>query len=212
MAENRELKASTEANRQKKAERREAKAARKEANKAEEKKTRPNNIVLAVMIFGVLIIMFAAAGGYNYFSKPATIEKYMKDNGIDEMYNDIAYSEHTTMTLSAEKNNINIEFKIDKDADDEELEHFKGDDGTKTLKNIGAYFLTSMKPQTRALSANVKVEAKQGDETVNDVSMTYSEAKKFEKELEKEAEEEAESDADEADDADADDASESEGE
>ena len=75
MAENKEIKASTEAKRQKKADRRDAKAARKEANKVEEKKSRPNNIILAIMIFGVLIIMFAFAGGYNYFSKPANVEK-----------------------------------------------------------------------------------------------------------------------------------------
>ena len=106
MADNKELKASTEAKRQKKADRRDAKAARKEANKVEEKKSRPNNIILAIMIFGVLIIMFAFVSGYNYFSKPANVEKYVKDNGIDEMYKKTPISEHTTMTLKAEKNTL----------------------------------------------------------------------------------------------------------
>lgn len=194
--EEKELKASTEANRQKKAERREAKAARKEANKEEEKKSRPNNIILALMIFGVLIIMFAVAGGYNYFDKPATIEKYVKDNNIDQMYSDVPVTEHTTMKLRADKNTIKIWLNIDEDAPKEELEQYQGEDGTKTLKNMGSYFLTSTKPLTRALSGKVKVKAKQGDETVNYVEMSYSEAKKFVKDLEKEAEENSEEEHD----------------
>jgi hypothetical protein len=213
MADNKEIKASTEANRQKKAERREAKAARKEANKVEEKKSRPNNIILAVMIFGVLIIMFAAAGGYNYFSKPATIEKYMKDNGINQMYKDVPMTEHSTMTMRADKNTVKIWLNIDEDAPDTELEQYKGEDGEETLKNMGAYFLTSMKPQTRALSGTVKIKAKQGDETVNYVEMSYSEAKKFIKEAQKEAEEatnNVDDEAEDAENADAEDAGETE--
>ena len=206
MADNKEIKASTEAKRQKKADRRDAKAARKEANKVEEKKSRPNNIILALMIFGVLIIMFAFAGGYSYFSKPATIEKYMKDNGIDQMYNEVPVSEHTTMKLKADKNTVKIWLNIDEDATEEEVAQYQGDEGTETLKNMGAYFLTSMKPQTRALSGTVKIKAKQGDETINYVKMSNSEAKKFIKEAQKKVEEEAakESESDTETDADAD--------
>lgn len=192
MADNKEIKASTEAKRQKKADRRDAKAARKEANKVEEKKSRPNNIVLAVMIFGVLIIMFAFAGGYNYFSKPATIEKYMKDNSIDQMYSSVPVSEHTTMKMRGDKNTIKVWLNVDADAPEEELKQYQGDEGTETLKNMGAYFLTSMKPETRAFGGTVKIKVKQGDETVNYVKMSYSEAKKFIKEAEKKAKEEAE--------------------
>ena len=215
MEENKELKASTEAKRQKKAERRDAKAARKEANKEEEKKTRPNNIVLAIMIFGVLIIMFAFAGGYNYFSKPATIEKYVKDNGIDQMYNDVPVSEHTKMKLRAEKNTLKIWLNVDEEASEEELKQYQGEEGTETLKNMGAYFLTSIKPQTRAFGGEVKIKVKKGDESINYVKMSYSDAKKFIKELEDEEEDETD-DADDAGaeaEADADaDASETEGE
>ena len=192
MAENKELKASTEAKRQKKADRRDAKAARKEANKVEEKKSRPNNIVLALMIFGVLIVMFAFAGGYNYFSKPANIEKYMKDNGMLDMYNEMPMSEHSTLKLGAEGNTIKIWLNMDEDATDEEVEQYKGEEGTETLKDMGAYFLTSTKPLTRALSGTVKVKAKKGDETVNYVEMSYREAKKFVKEMQEKAEKEAE--------------------
>ena len=215
MEENKELKASTEAKRQKKAERRDAKAARKEANKEEEKKTRPNNIVLAIMIFGVLIIMFAFAGGYNYFSKPATIEKYVKDNGIDQMYNDVPVSEHTKMKLRAEKNTLKIWLNVDAEASEEELKQYQGEEGTETLKNMGAYFLTSIKPQTRAFGGEVKIKVKKGDESINYVKMSYSDAKKFIKELEDEEEDEADDAADAGAEAEAGadaDASETEGE
>lgn len=204
MADNKEIKASTEAKRQKKADRRDAKAARKEANKVEEKKSRPNNIILAIMIFGVLIIMFAFAGGYNYFSKPANVEKYVTDNAIDQMYKKTPITEHSTMTLKAEKNTLKIWINIDEDAPEDEVKQYQGEDGTDTLKNMGSYFLTSIKPQTRALSANVKVKVKQGDETINYVEMSYKEAKKYIEDAQKEAEESADKDADEADsDADA---------
>ena len=197
MADNKEIKASSEANRQKKADRRDAKAARKEANKVEEKKTRPNNALLAILIFGVIFIMFAVVGGYNYFSKPANIEKYMKDNGTLDMYKDVPISEHSTLKVDADGNTVKIWVNIDEDAPKEELEQYKGDEGTETLKNMGAYFLVSSKPETRALSGKVKVKAKQGDETVNYVEMSYGEAKKFQKEMQKKAEEEAESEGEE---------------
>ena len=152
------------------------------------------------MIFGVLIIMFAFAGGYNYFSKPATIEKYMKDNGMLEMYKEVPMSEHTTLKLDAEDNTIKIWLNMDEDATDEEVEQYKGEDGTESLKDMGAYFLTSTKPLTRALSGTVKVKAKKGDETVNYVEMSYREAKKFVKEMQEKAEKEAEEADDEAED------------
>ncbi len=189
MAENKEIKVSTEAKRQMKADRREAKAARKEANKVEEKKSRPNNILLAVLIFGVVIIMFAASAGYNYFKKPANIEKYMKDNGITEMYNNAPVSEYSTMKLGADGNTIKIWINVDEKAPDEELDQYKGDEGTETLERMGAYFLTSMKPETRGFGGEVKIKVAQGDETINFVKLSYSEAKKVAEEAEKEAQE-----------------------
>lgn len=211
MAENKEIKASTEAKRQMKADRREAKAARKEANRVEDKKTRPNNILLAILIFGVVIVMFAVSAGYNYFSKPASIEKYMKDNGIIDMYNNAPISEHSTMKLGADGNTVKIVINIDEDASKEEVEQYKGEDGTDTLKDMGAYFLTSMKPETRGFGGEVKIKVAQGDETINFVKMSYSEAKDYVKEAQEEAEKEAE-EADADADAETEDAAETEAE
>lgn len=204
---------STEAKRKKKAERREAKAARKEANKVEEKKKRPNNIVLAILIFGVLIGMFAFVGGYNYFSKPANIEKYMADNGMTDLYKDAPVDNYTTVTMKAEKNTLKIWLNIAEDAPEDVVDQYTGEDGTKLLKQWGAYYLSSFRPLARGTGAEVKVKVKKGDESVNYVRMTYREAKKFIKELEEEAEEEAEEAEEAGGDAEADDAeTESDGE
>lgn len=208
---------STEAKRKKKAERREAKAARKEANKVEEKKKRPNNILLAILIFGVLIGMFAFVGGYNYFSKPANIEKYMADNGLTDMYKDAPVDNYTTVTMKADKNTLKIWINVAEDAPEEVAEQYTGDDGTELLKQWGSYYLTSLRPLARGAGAEVKVKAKQGDESLNYVRLSYSEAKKFLKEAQEKAEEEAEeaeeAGGDEAEGADADDAeTESDGE
>lgn len=195
------MRVSTERKRQMKAERREAKAARKEANKVEEKKKRPSNLLLAILIFGVLIGMFAFIKGYNYFSKPASIEKYMEDQGMADMYTDMPYDEHSTITVRAKDNTIRMLIKVNEDATDEELKEYKGEDATKELKQMGAGFLTSMKPQARGLTGTVKVGVKKGDEMINYVKMSYSEAKKFMKDMEKEAEEQADDAEDAADDA-----------
>ncbi|MBQ9272131.1 MAG: hypothetical protein IJ227_00220 [Mogibacterium sp.] len=212
MADNKEMKASTEANRQKKAERREAKAARKAANMVEEKKKRPSNLVLAIMIFGVLIGMFAFTVGYRYFSKPASIEKYMEENGMNEMYTDVPVDEHSTAKIRAEGNTLKILITVDEDADEEVLKTYQGEDGDKTLKQMGAYFLTSLKPEVRGFGGDVKVGVKQGDKTINYVKLSYKEAKEVSEEAQKEAEEAAADGAAEAADEAADAAEETEGE
>lgn len=183
----------------KKAERREAKAARKAANRIEEKKTTPNNALIALLIFGVVIAMFAFVLCYNFFSKPATIEKYLEKNGGTEMYSGMQVDAYTKADLTAKGNSISIALTIDdsdKDAAKLAKEFYAGDEGEEQLKNLTAYFLTSFKPQTRAFSADAKATVKLGDEELNTVEMTYKEAKKYIEDAQKEAEKEAENGAD----------------
>ena len=196
-AEEKDLRVSTERKRAMKAERREAKAARKEANKTEEKKKRPSNLLIAILIFGVLIGMFAFIGGYNYFNKPASIEAYMEDYGIKDMYTNVAYDDNSTITVRADGNTVKMLIKVNEDAAEEQIEDYKSEDTTEELKEMGANFLTSLKPEVRGFGGTVKVGIKQGDETINYVKLSYSEAKKLMKDLEEQAEE----DTDDAEDA-----------
>lgn len=196
----------------KKAQRREAKAARKAANKIEEKNSRPNNALIAILIFGVVIAMFAFVLGYNYFSKPATIAKYIEDNGGEEAYGSIMLDAYTTAAITAEGNSMNIE--VTSATDDENVaqqirDYYGGEDGKEQVEYLASYFLTGIKPQTRALSADVKASFKLNDEELNTAELTYKEAKALMEAEEEEAEEA--SDGDEASDKAADDAAEAEG-
>ncbi len=186
------LKESTERNRQQKAERREAKAARKAANVVEEKKRRPNNALIAILIFGVLVGMFAFIWGYNYYKKAASIEKYLKDQGMAEMYSSFAIDEYTTAKLKAEGNTVKMVLNIAEDAPEEAVEAYKGDDGKEQLDEMASYFLTTWKPETRGFTGDCKIVVKKGDEKINSTKMTYRQAKKFVKEAEKKAQEEQE--------------------
>lgn len=179
----------------KKAERREAKAARKAANMIEEKKSRPNNALIALLIFGVVIAMFAFVLGYNYFSKPATIAKYIEDNGGEESFGSMMLDAYTTAAITAEGNSMNIE--VTAASDDEEVsgqirDYYGGDEGKENVEYLAAYFLTGIKPQTRAFSADVKAAVTLNGEEINKVEMTYKEAKKLMEEDEEEAEDAAE--------------------
>lgn len=193
-AEQAEQKASTAAKRARKAERREAKASRKAANIVEEKRNRPNNLLLAILIFGVLIGMFAFVKGYNYYKLEPSIQSYIKNNGGKDTYGSMMVDEHTTAAVTAKKNNMNIVLSCEPHEGEEKeyTDFYKGDDGTDQMKYIGAYMLTTIKPECRGFSANVKVTAKVAGEEANKVSMTYNEAKKYLEEQEKKAQEEQE--------------------
>ena len=194
--ENKELKASTIANREKKKEAREAKAARKAANEEEDKKKRPSNLVLTILIFGVIIFMFVFVKAYGYFSKPADIEAYLSENGGEDTYTNMTIDAFTTADITAEGNSMTIAMKADTMGDDSAYdylkEYYEGEDGEETLKYLGAYFLTSIKPDVRGFSADVTVNLSIGDEEVKSVKMTYKEAKDFMEEDKEEAEAEAE--------------------
>lgn len=194
----------------KKAERREAKAARKAANKIEEKKSRPNNALIALLIFGVVIGMFAFVLGYNYFSKPATIAKYIEKNGGEEAFGAMQIDAYTTANITADGNSMSIALTAETDdetAIDQIKEYYGGDDGKEQLEYLTSYFLTGIKPQTRAFSADAKTTITLNGEELNSVEMTYKEAKdKMEEEseaAEEEAEDAEEGAEEEAEDADA---------
>lgn len=169
----------TEKKRAEKAERREAKAARKQANVVEEKKSKLSNGVLAVMIFGVLIAMFAFVWGYNYFSKDASIEEYIANNGGAEQYGNIAIDEHSTAKITAKGNDMTVAISVKTDAEEENkefTEHYKSKEGKEELEYIGAYFLQTIKPNVQGFSATAKCVVKVDGKKVTTVKVKYKDA------------------------------------
>lgn len=200
--ENKEIKVSSANKRAKKAERRDAKAARKAANKIEEKNTRPNNLLLGIMIFGVLIVMFGFVKGYNYFSKDASIEAYLEKN--KDSYTNMMWDAYSTANITAEGNSMKlvVDSVVEGDLETELKEFYESEDGEKQLKNLAAYFLTNIKPNVRGFSGDITATVNLQGEELKTVSMTYKEAKKFLKDLEKEQAEAAETESETQDNAD----------
>ena len=160
----------------KKKERREAKAARKAANEMVEKQKRPSNLLLAILIFGVIIAMFAFIWGYNYFSKEASIQTYIENNGGEDSYSNIAMDAESVMSVTAEGNDMNITIDVTCEHGDEDKEFYTGDEGQAYLKYIAAYYLLDIKPQTRAFSAKADVVVNLNEEEITTVTLKYSEA------------------------------------
>lgn len=172
----------TERKRAEKAERREAKAARKEANVVVEKKSKLGNGVLAIMIFGVLIAMFAFVWGYNYFQKEASIESYLKNNGGTEQYSNMAIDEHTTATVTAKGNTMKVLLEVKTDAEDENKEftkHYKSKAAKEELEYMGSYFLNLASPNVRGFSHKANVVVKVDGKKVKSLTIKAKEAKKI---------------------------------
>lgn len=164
--------------RQKKIDNRETKAARKARNMDAEKQKRPSNAVIALLIFGVLIVMFGFAWGYNYFSKEASIQTYIENNGGEDAFSNIQVDEKTIMSVSAKDNDITVNLDMVAEESADEADFYTSEEGEAYLKYIGAYYLSSMKPETRAVSANADVIININGEKVKSVSLKYSEAEK----------------------------------
>lgn len=174
--------------RQKKKERREAKAERKARNRVEEKKSRPNNILLTLLIFGLIAVIFGGVKAYDYFQKDASIESYLKAN--KDTYGAIALDDFSKVNLTAKKNAMKVELEIT--AKDEFADMYKeaygGKEGKEQAEYLGAAYLTDIKPQTRAVKADVTSTITLNGEELQKEHLTYREAKKVLKKSEEEDE------------------------
>ena len=168
----------TERTRAEKAARREAKAERKAANVVEEKKKKMSNGLIALLIFGVLIAMFAAVWGYNYSQKEKSIESYLEKNGGKDVYSSIQLEENKTASITAEKNHMKMTINVKADDADKQIKYYKGKNGETEMKYMASYFLTTIKPSVRGFGAKTTLTVKVNDKKVKSITVSYREAKK----------------------------------
>lgn len=165
----------TERKRAEKAANRAAKAAKKEVHVVEDKKRRMGNGLLALLIFGVVALMFAVTWGYNYSQKEASLESYIANHGGEAEYSNIMLSEEQTMSVTAEKNNMKIVLDVNcPGGGDEDVEYYKSDEGVDWMKYVGAYYLATMKPVCRGVSANAAVVVNVNGEEATSVDVSWS--------------------------------------
>ena len=159
-----------------KAIRREERAAHKNQTTKEEKSSKPNNVLLGVLIFGIIAAMFIVGHGIKYFQKEATIESFLKS---DETYAEQQLDSESTMRITAKRNKMNVELEVnteDKKYIKEVEDYYTGEDGTKNMKYFGAYQLSSIKPETRAIYADCHVSVKLNDEEIAKTDLTCFDA------------------------------------
>ena len=126
--------------------------------------------------------MFAFIWGYNYFSKEKSIETYIENDGGADTYSNLVIDENTTASVTAKGNNMKIVISLESDDEDvikEQTKYYKKGDGVDDMKYVAAYYLYLIKPETRAIKAEVSCITKINGEKVKKISMDYKEAEEL---------------------------------
>ena len=161
-------------NRAEKAAMRTAKEDRKAAYTEEQKKAKLSNLVIAIMIFGVLFLMFIIPWGYNYFQKDASIEAYISNRGGVTAFQGIQIDENKVAALSADGNKMYITITDSSKNTDKEIKYYKGKNGQEEMKFISAYFLSIIRPDVRGFTASAVCTANVGKKQAAELTVRYS--------------------------------------
>lgn len=153
---------------------REAKEDRKSAYTEEQKKAKLSNLVLAIMIFGVLFLMFIIPWGYNYFQKDASIEAYINNRGGAAAFQGIQIDKNKVAALSADGNKMYVTITDSTKDTDKETKYYKGKDGQSEMEFISAYFLAIIRPDVRGVTASAVCTANVGDKKAAEMTVKYS--------------------------------------
>ena len=150
--------------------------------KTQTKQSRPNNALIALLIFGTMAVMFAVVWGYKYFQLTPSIEKYMENMGGEALFSNMEIDDDTVMSITADGNKMTIVTDVtakDEKAEKAAKKEYTGDDATENMEYLAAYYLYSMKSGCRGLTASAKYTVNVNKKEVNSVSVSYRKAKKI---------------------------------
>lgn len=143
------------------------------------KQSRPNNGLIALLIFGTMAVMFAFIWGYKYFQLTPSIEKYMENMGGEAMFGNMEIDDNTVMSISADGNKMTIVTNVTADDVKAAKAKYTGDEATESMETLAAYYLYSMKNNCRGLTASAKYTVNINKKEVNSVTVSYRKAKKI---------------------------------
>lgn len=152
---------------------------REHKDKGRREQGRPNNKLIALLIFGSIAIMFIGVWGYNYSQLSPSIEKYIEDNGGAETFSGMEMDDNSTLSITAKKNAITIDCDVTSDDAENAKAEYEGESAEKNMKYMAAYYLISMKTNCRGLSSSVKYNVNLNGKTIKSIEMSHHEAKKF---------------------------------
>lgn len=162
-----------ERNRAEKSALREAKENRKIAYTDEQNRARLSNAVLAIIIFGVIFLMFASVWGYNYFKKDSSIESYLTLNGGFAAYQNIELDDTRKVALSADGNKLYVVIKDSSKDKEARVKYYGTDKGKEEMNFVASYFLAIIRPDVRGFSASAICSASVGGENAGEVEVNF---------------------------------------
>ena len=158
-------------------EKRELEAAKKKKNDG-----RPNNLLIAVLIFGTVALMFAFIWGYKYFHLSKNIQTYMKEAGYDTVFENMQIDDSTVMSVTAKKNKLSIVTTVTTDDHEAAKKKYSSEEGKDSVKYMASYYLYTLKSNCRGLTASATYTVKVNDEQVLKDTISFRQATSFLKE------------------------------
>lgn len=139
----------------------------------------PNNVLIAILIFGTMALMFGVVWGINYSKQTKNIETYMKDMGGAQIFEDIKMDDKTSLSVTAEGNRMQMDVKVKTGDIKATKKHYNSDAGIEELESMAAYYLYMMKSNCRGLTASLDYKVLANKKEIKSGHITYHKAKRI---------------------------------